>query len=110
MEHNDFERKLQRLRAKEPPAALRERLLSRAQAQAACPRGRRAWRLRLGMAAAVVIALVGDLAVEHVTDTRVAALIGGRPTTVVERDDAALEAARQRSQLLAALLSQCDWR
>lgn len=113
MEQNDFEHRLRRFCAKEPPAEMRERLLSRAEQEVASQRrgGLRAWRLRLAMAAAVVIALAADLAADRITEARIAALTNGRSPAVARHDDVALEAAmRERARLLSMLRAEPEWR
>jgi hypothetical protein len=110
MEHDDLERRLRRFRAKEPPAAVRDGLLSRAQDEVAARRsgGRGAGRLRLAVAAAVMLAVATDFAANHVTDARIAALSGG--PVIVRRDGAAIASAlRERARMLSMSDHERGW-
>ncbi|KPJ61897.1 hypothetical protein AMK68_05585 [candidate division KD3-62 bacterium DG_56] len=113
MQCRDFEERLRRFRAKQPPAGVRARLLSRAEQEVAGRhrRGLRAWRLRLAMAAALVVALAADVAADRITEARIAALTDGRSPVVARRDGDTIEAAmRQRARLLSMLCAEPEWR
>jgi hypothetical protein len=110
MEHRGFENRLREFRTKGPPVAARERLLTRAQDAVADRRVRqwRARRLGLAMAAAFAVALAANLAVNQVTDARIAALTGG--PVIAQHDGAAIAAAmHQRARMLSMLDHERGW-